>query len=333
MRGSSLFLSFLSLILLGLALSAALGGWGIYKYLAPGPAAEERMVLIERGTGVSGIAAQLKDAGVIESALIFKIAARLKDGSLKAGEYAFPAHIPMAQAAQMMRDGQVYDRKFTIPEGLTSYQIVQIVNKIDVLEGTLADIPEEGSLLPETYHYVKGDTKDVKIAEMKAAMEKAIGELWDARQADLPFTTKQEAVTLASIIEKETGVAEERRRIAGVFVNRLKRGIALQTDPTVIYALTEGKMKDDGMGPLGRRLLSKDLQVDSPYNTYKYPGLPPGPIANPGRASIEAALNPEPHNYIYFVADGTGGHVFAETLEQHNRNVAEWRKIRRASKD
>lgn len=184
MRGSSLFLSFLSLILLGLALSAALGGWGIYKYLAPGPAAEERMVLIERGTGVSGIAAQLKDAGVIESALIFKIAARLKDGSLKAGEYAFPAHIPMAQAAQMMRDGQVYDRKFTIPEGLTSYQIVQIVNKIDVLEGTLADIPEEGSLLPETYHYVKGDTKDVKIAEMKAAMEKAIGELWDARQAD-----------------------------------------------------------------------------------------------------------------------------------------------------
>ena len=159
-----------------------------------------------------------------------------------------------------------------------------------------------------------------------------IDELWEGRAPGLPVNTKEEAIILASIIEKETGVPEERRRVAGVFVNRLKQGIALQTDPTVIYAITKGKMDDKGMGPLGRRLLSKDLQIDSPYNTYKYPGLPPGPIANPGRASIEAALNPEAHEFIYFVADGSGGHIFAATLAEHNQNVANWRKIRREKK-
>jgi len=166
------------------------------------------------------------------------------------------------------------------------------------------------------------------LARMQADMRETLDAAWGARVEGLPFNTKEEALVLASIIEKETAVADERRKVAGVFVNRLKRGIALQTDPTVIYAITKGKHKNDGKGPLGRRLLRKDLQYDSPYNTYKYPGLPPGPIANPGKASIEAALNPEVHDYIFFVADGTGGHAFGKTLAEHNRNVAKWRKIR-----
>jgi len=335
MSASRLFLSLLSITLIGVAIVAALGGLATYEYLRPGPLTEEKLVLVERGTGVSGIAAQLGREGVISQPIVFKIAARLggNGGLLKAGEYAFPAHVPMKTALQMMVDGDVYDRKVTVPEGLTSYQVVQLINKVDDLEGNVTTIPPEGSLLPETYHFVTGDTKQGKIDEMRAAMTKTIDELWDDRAKDLPINTKEEAIVLASIIEKETGVPEERRRVAGVFVNRLKRGIALQTDPTVIYAITKGKMDDKGMGPLGRRLLSKDLKVESPYNTYIHTGLPPGPIANPGRASIESALNPEQHDYIYFVADGSGGHIFATTLKEHNDNVANWRKIRRQKKN
>ena len=164
-------------------------------------------------------------------------------------------------------------------------------------------------------------------------MTGAIDELWPTRAGNLPFTTEEEAITLASIVEKETGKPEERKRVAGVFINRLRQKIPLQTDPTVIYAITKGKPQNNGQGPLGRRLLSKDLEIDSPYNTYKYPGLPPGPIANPGRESIEAVLQPEEHNFIYFVADGSGGHVFAATLDEHNRNVTQWRKIRKEQKN
>lgn len=335
MKTSQIFLSLLSVAMIGMGVVAVIGGWGAYSYLRPGPSIEDKMVVIPPGTGVSGIAASLSQNGVIHSPLVFKIAARLsgQSGSLKAGEYKFPASVPMTEALRMMHAGEVYDRKFTIPEGRTSYQVVEIVKTIDELEGVLNEIPAEGTLLPETYHYITGDTKEGKIGEMRMAMTKIIDELWEKRAADLPVTTKEQAIILASIIEKETGVADERKRVAGVFVNRLKKGMALQTDPTVIYAITMGKIEDKGMGPLGRRLLSKDLEFDSPYNTYKYPGLPPGPIANPGRASIEAALNPEQHDYIYFVADGTGGHLFAETLDEHNKNVANWRKIRREKKD
>lgn len=331
MKASQIFLSLLSVMLIGIALVAVIGGWGAYNYLRPGPAAEEKMVLIPPGTGVSGIAARLDENAVIHSPLIFKIAARLsgQGASLKAGEYLFPPRVPMTEALRMLHAGEVYDRKFTVPEGLTSYQVVELVKKVAELDGDLVDVPAEGTLLPETYHFVTGDTKAGKIEEMRAAMTRTMDELWEKRVPGLPVETKEQALILASIIEKETGVSDERRRVAGVFVNRLRQGMALQTDPTVIYALTMGKIEDKGMGPLGRRLLTKDLQVDSPYNTYKYPGLPPGPIANPGRASIEAALNPEEHKYIYFVADGTGGHLFAETLAEHNQNVANWRKIRR----
>ena len=324
-----LFLSFLSLFILVLAAGAVAGGVAIHHYLSPSSLNEDKLVLIERGKGVSAIADTLESEDIISQPILFKIVARFSD-SLKAGEYQFPAGVSMAEVIQMMEEGKVFDRKITIPEGLTSYQIVKILNAREDLNGEIKKIPSEGSLLPDTYHFVNGESREEKIQQMQQAMQKAVDELWPARADNLPFKTKQEAIILASIVEKETGVAAERERVAGVFVNRLRKGIALQTDPTVIYAITKGKMKDDGKGPLGRRLLKKDLEIESAYNTYKNAGLPPGPIANPGYEAIKATLNPEEHDYIFFVADGTGGHAFAKTLSEHNRNVAKWRQIRRS---
>lgn len=324
-----LFLSLISLFFLGLTAIAVIGGWGVHQYLSPGPLTEEKIVLIESGNGVSQIAQTLEKENIISNALLFKIAARF-GASLKAGEYEFVPQTPMAEVIKKMQDGEVFDRKFTIPEGYTSWQIVNILKAREELTGEIKAIPAEGTLMPNTYHFVAGEDRNMILGHMKMATQKALDELWETRAEDLPVSTKEEALILASIIEKETGVPEERGAVAGVFVNRLKRGMPLQTDPTVIYAITKGKIKTDGKGPLGRRLLSKDLEIDDPYNTYKYPGLPPGPIANPGYDSIKAALNPETHDYIYFVADGTGGHVFAKTLTEHNNNVAKWRKIRRS---
>jgi UPF0755 protein len=310
------------------------GGWLAYAINSahmPGPLSQTSIILIERGKGVSAIAQELEDTGVIKSALVFKIYTYVnKDPRpLKAGEYEFAQNTSLADALEMMRAGKVYDRKVTIPEGQTSWQIVERLKGQQDLAGDVTEVPADGTLLPETYHYIKDDQRSKVLAEMKAAMDKTVAELWPARMPDLPFTTEQEMLTLASIVEKETGVAEERKRVAGVFVNRLRRGIPLQSDPTVIYAMTMGEIQSDGQGPIGRRLLTKDLSMESPYNTYQNAGLPPSPIANPGRASIEAVLHPEVHDYIYFVADGSGGHVFARTLEEHNRNVANWRRIRR----
>ena len=298
----------------------------------PGPLTAPKEIVIARGTGVSAMAEQLEKEDVIKNALVFKIAARVsgRQTSLKAGEYAFPAGITMRETLAKLARGDVIDRKITIPEGQTSWQIVQILKNAETLGGEIPDIPPEGSLLPETYHYSRDADRAALIQQMQRDMEKTVEELWPQRQPDLPFSTKEDAVILASIIEKETGIAGERAKIAGVFINRLKQGIPLQTDPTVIYAITRGVVKDDGMGPLGRRLLRKDLEETvSPYNTYKHSGLPPGPIANPGRAAIEAALKPERHDYLFFVADGTGGHLFARTLEEHLRNAAHWREIRK----
>lgn len=297
-----------------------------------GPLAETKIVLIERGKGISSIAQKLEDEGVISSSLVFKIRTVLDSDKrpLKAGEYEFTQHISMKDATELLRAGKVYDRKITFPEGVTSYQIVESLKLKTDMTGDIVDIPEDGTLLPETYHYINNDNRATILAAMTAAMDKVVLELWPSRVADLPFTTQKQALTLASIVEKETGVASERARIAGVFINRLKRGIPLQSDPTVIYAMTKGQIENEGQGPIGRRLLSKDLSIESPYNTYLNAGLPPTPIANPGRAAIEAVLHPEVHDYIYFVADGTGGHVFARTLAEHNSNVARWRKIRKS---
>jgi UPF0755 protein len=317
-----------------LLLIASCAGWLAYTiHMAekPGPLPETSIVLIERGKGVSAIARTLEENNVISSALDIKIVTALENDPrpLKAGEYEFTAHISVKDALEMMREGKVYERKVTLPEGVTSWQVVETLRGLADMSGEIAEVPADGTLLPQTYHYIRNDDRAAMLARMGAAMEKTLDELWAARVPGLPFDTKEQALTLASIVEKETGVPSERAMIAGVFVNRLKRGMPLQSDPTVIYAMTKGQVKTEGQGPIGRRLLSKDLSIDSPYNTYLYAGLPPGPIANPGRESIEAVLKPEVNDYIYFVADGTGGHVFAKTLAEHNRNVAAWRRIKR----
>lgn len=318
-------------ILLIIAAVAGIGWWGWSTYRAPGPLTTVQIIDIPRGYGGSLIADKLESAGVIAHPLLFKIMARLheKETAMKAGEYEIPAGASMQAVMALLESGAVVQHKFTIPEGLTSWQIVQLLNAQDNLKGGITAIPAEGTLLPETYHYMRGEPRAAKLRQMQEAMTKTLDELWPGRADNLPYKTKEEALVMASIIEKETGIGGERATIAGVFVNRLRKGMALQTDPTVIYALTKGQIEDKGKGPLGRRLLLKDLEIDSPYNTYKYPGLPPAPIANPGRAALEAALHPEDNDYFYFVADGSGGHVFAKTLTEHNRNVARWRKIRK----
>ncbi|MGZ9108351.1 MAG: endolytic transglycosylase MltG [Micavibrio sp.] len=325
--GFIVFFNTLLAVLLAVGFFYGYGAW-----VGAGPLSETKSIVIPRGAGVAVIADTLHENGVIKSPLVFKVAARITgdQAKLKAGEYEFPPYISTRAVLNKLVSGAVVQRKITIPEGWTSWQIVQFLNESEALTGSIAGIPPEGSLLPDTYIHEREADRTKIIATMDAAMKKTIEELWPGRAEGLPFTTVEEAVTLASIVEKETGIAAERARIAGVFVNRLRNGMPLQTDPTVIYAITKGQIKDDGQGPLGRRLLKKDLtDTDSPYNTYKYPGLPPGPIANPGRAALDAVLHPETHNFLYFVADGTGGHVFAATLAEHEANAVKWRAIRK----
>lgn len=321
------------LLLVGvvLALPTLIAAVGIVAYVIlntferPGPLAEETVVLVPPGTGLSGIAGHLEQADVIEDARIFEIVVRVEGTarSLKAGEYSFPAAVSMRGAMELLQSGRTVVRRITLPEGLTSHELVALLNAADGLAGEIATVPPEGALLPETYHYSRDDRRDDILARMTEARDRVLDELWAQRAEGLPIATPEEAVVLASIVEKETGVAEERPLVAGVFVNRLRKGMPLQSDPTVIYGITKGA------APLGRQLIRKDLKTPSPYNTYTIKGLPPGPIANPGRAALAAVLNPAETEYLYFVADGSGGHAFARTLQEHNRNVAKWRKIQR----
>lgn len=306
-----------------IVLGGLVAAYALSLYPQAGPLAAEKIVLIESGSSARGIADTLIAEGVMgaDGKYIFLGAARLKKSSLKAGEYVFPAGASIKDALKLLESGKTFQRQITVAEGLMSFEIVDIVNAAEALEGDVTEIPAQGTLLPETYSYTRGEDRNKIIARMKAAMERTVAELWEKRSPDALLATPEEAVILASIVEKETGVPSERAKVAGVFMNRLRQGMPLQTDPTVIYALTEGRKK------LDRALLRKDLNVESPYNTYLHAGLPPGPIANPGRESIEAALNPEKHNYLYFVADGTGGHAFGVTLDDHLRNVAKWREI------
>jgi UPF0755 protein len=307
------------------AVAVLLGYWGFKTYSAPGPLKEAATIVIPKGSGRDAILRRLLANGVIEDPVIFRIAVRLTGsaGKLKAGEYRFPARVSMKRVLARIVSGKTVLRFFTASEGRTTYEILERLKATEGLKGDVSEQPREGELLPETYSFALGDTRNAIVKRMREAMAKVIDELWEKRAEGLPIKTKHEALILASIIEKETGKKGERPRVAAVFVNRLRKGMRLQTDPTVIYGITKGK------GALGRRLLTKDLEKKTPYNTYRIDGLPPGPIANPGRASIAAALNPAKTKDIYFVADGTGGHVFSETLEQHNKNVARWRKIRR----
>jgi UPF0755 protein len=302
--------------------------WGQQRFAAPGPLDERKVVLIERGSGLSAVANQLAEEGVIRSPLLFRAGARVTGQAtqLKAGEYAFPAGVSPKRALAIVVSGKTVARALTIPEGLTSHEVVRRIREAPALTGEIAEVPDEGELLPETYHYQRGDSRSELLQRMRASMDRVVAELWPERAQDLPYDSKQAAVTLASIVEKETAVPDERALVAGVFVNRLERGMRLQSDPTVRYALTDGETD------LGRPLTRADWKVEHPYNTYRISGLPPGPIANPGRAALEAALNPAETEYLYFVADGSGGHAFAKTLREHNRNVAEWRKVRDGDK-
>lgn len=319
-------------LLLGLALFAVIvaGGtamWGYFVFTGPGPLAGTVNVVVPAGAGLRPIAAQLETAGIIRNPFVFIISARLRSqhASLKAGEYAFDAAISQQDVLEKLVSHDTVVRRVTVPEGLTSVEILATLEEAEGLVGVIEALPDEGALLPETYHFAYGDSRVDVLARMEAEMNRALDELWRVRMDGLPFSTKEEALTLASIVEKETSVPEERARIAAVFINRLQRNMRLQSDPTVVYALTGGR------GPLGRELTRLDLKTDHPYNTYVYPGLPPGPISNPGRASIEAVLNPLITDELYFVADGSGGHAFSKTLEEHNRNVARWRRLQRNS--
>lgn len=326
---------FVTLFTLGLLLTGGVIFWGVYEFKQPGPLSAPLEFEISPGEGLRGVAADLEEKGAVNHALVFMAGATLqgKAGQIKAGEYEIATALSPASILDKLVRGDVIRRQFTVREGLTSYEVVEIVRGVPDLAGDVTSLPPEGTLLPETYSYRKAESREAKIREMQDAMVKTLAELCPAQPCwPAPLTSLKDVVTLASIVEKETGVPEERARVAGVFLNRLKKGIPLQTDPSVIYAITGGKNKNDGQGPLGRRLLSKDLEIDSPYNTYKYAGLPPGPIANPGKDSLAAVLHPEAHEFIYFVADGSGGHIFAKTLAEHNKNVAAWRKISRQNR-
>lgn len=321
---SKIFIAILAVTLVGMVAVAGAVTWMFQRIDAPGPLVEDRIHVVPGGAGVSRIAADLEESGIIASRLLFRLYVRYRNADMKmrAGEYEFSAGASMAQVFDLLVAGKTVLHRVTVPEGLTSFEAVALLNAAEPLTGK-AEIPAEGSILPETYTFARDQDRAEVVGHMQEAMSRTLAELWEGRADDLPIRTPEEAVILASIVEKETGIADERPRVAAVFVNRLRKRMRLQSDPTVIYALS------DGRGRLDRELLLKDLEIDSPYNTYRVAGLPPGPICNPGRASLAAVLNPIESKELYFVADGTGGHVFAETLTEHERNVAKWRKIRR----
>jgi len=314
-----------------LFLLAGVAAFGAIKYFGmyldqPGPLPAQKVVFIAPGTGVRAMADQLKAEGVIEEPYAFLAAVKLWDipGKLQAGEYEMTQAIPLRRVIGKLATGDVFARQITIPEGLWSSEIVALINAADAMTGTITTPPPEGSVLPETYAYIRNDDRNKVLQEAQRAMTRTLDALWEKRAGDLPLKSKEEALVLASIVEKETGIASERTRIAGVFMNRLRKNMMLQSDPTVIYSVTRGASRLD-------RVLYSHLETESPFNTYRVTGLPPTPIANPGRAAIEATLNPEVNDYLYFVADGTGGHVFAKTLDEHNANVVKWRAVQRAS--
>ena len=320
-------------LFLGLGFAAALciGAAGAWVWVqdrihAAGPLTRSVAVIAPRGAGLNQIAGRLADAGVIHAPEDLQLYARWRglDGALKAGEYAFEPGVSLAAVLDKMVSGDVLMRRLTIAEGLTTKQALRIIREADALSGEITEPVAEGALLPETYAFTRGDSRDRKIRVMKDAMSETLEELWPQRAEDLPIKTPEEAVILASIVEKETGLDGERGRVAAVFVNRLRRGMRLQSDPTIIYGLTDGESFD-----LGRRIRRSEIDADVPYNTYARAGLPPTPIANPGRAAIAAVLNPPTTDELYFVADGTGGHAFAKTLREHNANVAKWRRVQR----
>mgnify|MGYP002624308166 CR=1 FL=1 len=311
------------LILIGLA---ALGLWQLKTAVyAPGPLEEAITVIVAKGDNSYTVARKLKESGVIGNVLLFKLFARFYqvDKKLQAGEYAFTSGESLAETIKKIASGEVVYRKITLPEGLTKREMLALIAADDMLSGEITVDVTEGEMLPETYTYTLGMSKDSIILRAKEEMRKTLNEAWANRDIDVPLQNKQQLLVLASIVEKETGLTDERGLVASVFANRLKKEMKLQTDPTVIYALTMGE-KD-----LGRLLSKKDLSYDSPFNTYVYYGLPPTPICSPGKAAIEAAANPQNSEYLYFVATGNGGHNFSRSLSEHNNNVTAYRKLQK----
>lgn len=316
--------------LVATALIAAAAGyagwvWVNQQFEAPGPSQTQTTLMLPRGAGLIAIASQLEREGVIEDARLFRLMVQIDQGerSLRAGEYRIPQGASMRDIYALLREGRTVMHPVTAAEGLTTAMIVRIVEASDVLTGEITRIPAEGALLPETYMVDRGTPRQAVIDRMEAAQAELLAQAWPGRADNLPYATPEEAIIIASIVEKETSVASERPLVASVFVNRLRRGMRLQSDPTIIYGITQGE-------PLGRGIRRSELDnANNPYNTYHINGLTPTPIANPGRDSILAVLNPPQTDYLFFVADGTGGHAFSATYAEHNRNVAVWRRIER----
>ncbi len=326
-RRRSPFIAMLSGLFTAALILAGLVGGGIAfvesRSRAAGPLANDRVLIIPKESGVAEIADLLQREGLIEHPWAFKVAAWTsgRASGLKAGEYLFKARVSQREILDIIAEGKAVEHSVTIPEGLTSEQIIARLKENDLLAGDIIQVPREGAILPDTYKFQRGSTRQAIVDRMTREQRSVLNKVWTNRPADLPIKTPQELVILASIVEKETGRADERPRVAGVFINRLNRKMKLQSDPTIVYGLVGGK------GTLGRGILRNEISQATPYNTYVIDGLPPGPIANPGRAALEAVVNHSRTRDVYFVADGSGGHAFAETLEQHNRNVARWRQV------
>ena len=319
----------LTFVLLGAVIAIGGVAFLMMESRKPGPLASDTIVNIVREDDAGSISEQLQRAGAIDSATLFNILTLFDGnrGALKRGEYAFKAGVSMNDIERQLVSHHVVQHKITIPEGLTSDQIVQRLRDDDALVGDIKEPPREGSLMPDTYFFERGETRQSILARMAKAQAKIVDEIWRNRAPNLPIKSPGEMVTLASIIEKETGKPEERPRVAGVFVNRLQKHMRLESDPTIVYGLVFGK------GTLGHSITRTELTQPTPYNTYMIDGLPPGPISNPGKASLEAVAKPVRSKELYFVADGTGGHVFSDTLDQHLKNVARWRQIEKDAKD
>lgn len=321
--------AFFTLVLLAAVAAGVAFTVGKQRFESPGPLAEDKIVNIPQRVGVRDIADLLQREGVIDQPWVFigSVWVRKAHGELKYGEYMFPKQASLHDVINVISEGKVIQHQLTVAEGLTSEQIVARLMENDVLTGNIKEIPKEGSLLPETYNFTRGTSREQIIQRMQHEQRRLVQEIWERRSSDLPIENPDQLVVLASIIEKETSKPEERTRVAAVFVNRLKQRMKLQSDPTIVYGIVGGK------GSLGRSITRSDIELKTRYNTYVIDGLPPGPIANPGRASLEAAANPARTKELFFVADGTGGHTFSESLDQHQKGVARLRQIEAQQKD
>ena len=320
----------MTIFVVSIALAGALIYWGKHEFEADGPLTESTIVQIDLGSGLYQISQLLVKENVIESFRLFVWAVQIyqNEDKLKAGEFRFEPGVSMRSVMDDLVSGKAVTYDITIPEGWTSQQIVEKINSLPKLKGEILQIPPEGSLMPETYQYTYGQTRNEIISWMKEAHEKALTEVWANRDSDLPLKTPEELLILASLVEKETTQVDERGHVAGVFINRLNKPMRLQSDPTILYGVYRGEAWSTS-----RTILQTEKEQKNEYNTYKIDGLPPGPIANVGRAALEAVANPYPTKDLYFVADGSGGHAFAETYDEHKINVAKWRKIEKERKD